>query len=112
MKAMEIDLRDAIVAITGGGRGIGLATARAFAKRGATVYLGDIDVDAAQRAAASIGEPATAIPLDVTSRESVDSFVAAILNTADRIDVMVNNAGIMPTGRFLDESDELTSSPA
>ncbi|MBI4898440.1 MAG: SDR family oxidoreductase [Actinobacteria bacterium] len=108
MRAANIDLQDASIAITGGGRGIGLSTARAFAERGAKVYLGDIDVEAAQRAAASIGEPATALPLDVTDRESVDSFVAAILHDADRIDVLVNNAGIMPTGRFLDESDALS----
>jgi short-subunit dehydrogenase len=108
MKATRIDLRSAIVAITGGGRGIGQATAQAFAARGARVYLGDIDLDAARRAAAEIGEVATAFPLDVTSRESFDAFVAEILRDGGWIDILVNNAGIMPTGRFLEESDAIS----
>jgi short-subunit dehydrogenase len=75
-----------VVAVTGAGRGIGLATARALAARGARVIGGDL--------------PA----LDVTSRESF----AAWLEAAGPIDVLINNAGVMHVGPFLEESDEWT----
>jgi short-subunit dehydrogenase len=75
-----------VVAVTGAGRGIGLATAQALAARGARVIAGDL--------------PA----LDVTSRESF----AAWLDAAGPIDVLINNAGVMRVGPFLEESDEWT----
>ncbi|MFF2087048.1 SDR family oxidoreductase [Nocardia sp. NPDC058176] len=91
------------VAVTGGARGIGLATARAFAAQGATVHVGDIDEGAAHAAAAEIGGKGYAV--DVRSRESFAAFLAAIDGP---LDVLVNNAGIMPMGRFVDEDDLIT----
>lgn len=132
-----IGLDGAVVAITGGGRGIGLAAARAFAARGARVFIGDIDRETAEMAAAemaagdaagdAIGDVAgertsdpvgdeagaatgyiRAIGLDVTSRESFNAFIGEIEQAAGRVDVLVNNAGIMPAGRLLDESDAVS----
>ncbi|UGT38746.1 SDR family oxidoreductase [Nocardia yamanashiensis] len=91
------------VAITGGARGIGLATAKAFVAQGARVYIGDIDEAAAQGAAAEIG--ATGLGVDVRSRESFAAFLAAVDGP---LEVLVNNAGIMPMGRFADEDDLIT----
>ena len=91
-----------LVAVTGAGRGIGLATARALAARGARVVLGDLDGDLAAREAAAIG--ATGAALDVTRRDSFAAFLAA----AGPLDVLVNNAGVMHVGPFLDETDEWT----
>ncbi len=78
------------VAITGGARGLGLATARAFQAAGATVTIGDLDPDAA---------PADlpALPLDVRSAEAFAAFLAA----AGPVDVLVNNAGVATTTSFL-----------
>jgi len=75
-----------VVAVTGAARGIGEATARALAARGARVVTGDLP------------------ELDVTSRESF----AAWLEAAGPLDVLINNAGVMHVGPFLEESDEWT----
>ncbi|ABG94419.1 MULTISPECIES: SDR family oxidoreductase [Rhodococcus] len=99
----RIDLDGAAVVVTGGGRGIGRATAELFAARGATVCIGDLDRAVADETAAEIG--ARAYTVDVTSAESWRRFVDAVLADCDRIDVLVNNAGVMPLGGFLEESD-------
>jgi NADP-dependent 3-hydroxy acid dehydrogenase YdfG len=108
MKPGKINLSTAVVAITGGGRGIGRATAERFAQAGAAVCIGDLDADAAADAAAAIGESGHPFALDVRSRESFEEFVAAASESVGPLDVLVNNAGIMPAGRFLDESDATT----
>jgi NAD(P)-dependent dehydrogenase (short-subunit alcohol dehydrogenase family) len=105
MKPTPIDLSRAVVAITGAGRGIGRATAVAFAARGATVAIGDIDAQAAQEAAEHVGDGAQPFALDVTTRTSFSDFVEAVQDACGPIDVLVNNAGIMPVGPFLEESD-------
>jgi cation diffusion facilitator CzcD-associated flavoprotein CzcO/short-subunit dehydrogenase len=101
-----LELEGAVVAVTGAARGIGLAVARAFAARGASVALGDLDLEEARRAAASIGGRARAYPLDVTRRASFEAFLAALEADLGPADVLVNNAGVMPTGAFLEMAEE------
>ena len=86
------------IAVTGAGRGIGLATAKALHDEGATVIIGDLDESAAQAAATTIGPRAQAYALDVADYDSFARFI----ENAGPVDVLVNNAGIMPIGRFLD----------
>ena len=93
-------------AVTGGARGIGRAIAAALAQRGMKVAIGDIDADVAERTAHEID--ARAYPLDVTDPESFASFVDGVERDVGPLDVLVNNAGIMPTGAFLDERPEST----
>jgi len=102
----DIDLADAVVLITGGARGIGLATAEAFSTLGATVCVGDLDGDEAQRASAQLG--LHAFELDVTSRASFGAVVDEVLARFGRVDVLVNNAGVMPLGDFVTEDDAVT----
>jgi len=102
-----IDLAESVVLITGGGRGIGRATGSAFAAHGATVALADLDLPAAEAAADAIG--ATAFGVDVTARESFERCVNDVVDRFGRIDVLVNNAGVMPLGGFLDEPDTLSA---
>jgi NADP-dependent 3-hydroxy acid dehydrogenase YdfG len=92
-------------AITGGARGIGRATADALLRAGVRVAIGDVDLPAAQRTAAELGPRAVALPLDVTDRESFTGFLDAAEEQLGPLDVLVNNAGIMSVGRFLDEDD-------
>jgi NAD(P)-dependent dehydrogenase (short-subunit alcohol dehydrogenase family) len=103
-------LRGATVAITGGAHGIGLATARAFIDAGSFVCIGDIDEKAAKEAALSLGPNGYSFHLDVTDRASFTQFIDRVEEQVGAVDVLVNNAGIMPTGRFLDESDETADS--
>ncbi|MFE6922850.1 SDR family oxidoreductase [Nocardia sp. NPDC057663] len=95
------------VAITGGARGIGRATAEAFLAEGATVVLGDIDVNLVEQTAAELskssGGHATGLGLDVTDPDSFEKFIATAEQDLGGLDVLINNAGIMPTGSFLDE---------
>ncbi|MDX8153736.1 SDR family oxidoreductase [Patulibacter brassicae] len=95
-----------VVAITGAARGIGLATAKALHAAGCKVALGDIDAEEARRQAEGLGERAVGLAVDVTDPASFASFLADAEQALGPIDVLHNNAGIMPIGPFLDESPE------
>ena len=92
-------------AITGGARGIGRVTALAFVRQGMKVAIGDVDLPAALETAAELGDSAVGLPLDVTDRASFAAFVDATEEQLGPLDVLINNAGIMPIGPFLDEDD-------
>lgn len=93
-----------VVAITGGARGIGLATAKAFAAQRARVVVGDVDTGEARRSTATINGDVTALPLDVTSADSFETFLDDVERASGPLDLLVNNAGVMLTGEFLAES--------
>ncbi|MEV7554510.1 SDR family oxidoreductase [Amycolatopsis sp. NPDC089917] len=104
-KYPDLDLDGAHVAITGAGQGIGRATAERMAALGARVSIGDLDLEAAKRTAADIG--GTAHHLDVADQPSFAAFLAEAEQANGPLAVLVNNAGIMPNGGFLDLSDAL-----
>jgi short-subunit dehydrogenase len=95
-----------VVAITGGARGIGKATATALVRKGCRVAIGDIDLSLAEQSAAALGGKAVAVQLDVTDRSSFESFLAETERQLGPIDVLINNAGIMPVTRFVEETEE------
>lgn len=80
--------------ITGAARGIGRAFAEAYLREGATVAIGDINLEAAEKAAAEIGPAAFAVRLDVTDQDSIDAAVKAVEERAGGIDILVNNAAL------------------
>jgi NADP-dependent 3-hydroxy acid dehydrogenase YdfG len=94
-----------VVAITGGARGIGKATAEALARKGARVAIGDLDGELATETAEGLVSDAIALELDVTKRESFADFLAQVEERLGPLDVIINNAGIMPLGQFVDEDD-------
>jgi NADP-dependent 3-hydroxy acid dehydrogenase YdfG len=94
-----------VVAITGGARGIGEATARAIVAKGGKVAIGDLDVELAQKTAGVLGGETIALELDVTRRDSFASFISQVEERLGPVDVIINNAGIMPLGVFAEEDD-------
>jgi NADP-dependent 3-hydroxy acid dehydrogenase YdfG len=93
------------VAITGAARGIGRATAQALVAQGMKVAIGDIDRAAAQRTAEELGGGTLALAVDVTDAASFSAFLDEVEQRLGTLDVLVNNAGIMQLGRFLQEDD-------
>src|SRR4051812_617597 len=98
-------LNGKVVVVTGGGRGIGAATASALAARGARVAIGDVDLEAARRTARELGAPAVGRHLDVTDRPGFTAFLDGVERELGPLDVLVNNAGIMPLAPVQEESD-------
>ena len=98
-----------VVAITGGARGIGKATAQAFLARGCKVAIGDLDIAAAEQTAAELGEHCRAYPLNVCDRASVKAFIDGAEADLGPIGIFVNNAGIMQVGWRLWEEDDATT---
>jgi NADP-dependent 3-hydroxy acid dehydrogenase YdfG len=105
MAAEPRALTGRVIAITGGARGIGKATARALIRRGARVAIGDLDRELAERTAAELGGDTLALELDVTRRESFAGFLDQVEERLGSLDVLINNAGIMSLGRFWEEDD-------
>jgi rhamnulose-1-phosphate aldolase/alcohol dehydrogenase len=104
-KAAEKPLARQIVAVTGGGSGIGKATAIAFARQGAEVAVLDRDLAAAQEVAKKIG--GLAVRCDVTRQSSVDAAFAAIARAYGGLDILVSNAGAAWQGRIGDVDEKV-----
>jgi NAD(P)-dependent dehydrogenase (short-subunit alcohol dehydrogenase family) len=99
------NIRGKTVVITGAARGIGFATAKALLARGARVVIGDRDVALGESAVATLSSlgPVSGYPLDVADAESFAAFLGkARADGGGHIDILINNAGVMPVGPFLD----------
>lgn len=96
-----------VVVVTGGARGIGLATAKALHRLGARVAIGDVDEVRVKEAGIELGLPMFG-RLDVTDGDSFGTFVDEAERQLGPIDVLINNAGVMPVGKIVDETDALS----
>ena len=94
-----------VVAITGGARGIGKTTARALVGKGCRVAIGDLDLGLAEEAAAELGGGSVGLALDVSDRGSFAAFLDEAERQLGPVDVVINNAGVMPVTPFVEESD-------
>lgn len=95
-----------VVAITGGARGIGKATATALVRKGCRVAIGDIDLALAEQTAEQLGGGTVALELDVTDRASFAAFLDEAARQLGPLDVVINNAGIMPVTPFVEEGED------
>jgi len=91
------DFKNKVVVITGAGSGIGRATALAFAREGAKLYLTDINaerIEAVGREIQALGAEAKTYVFDSSNREAMERFAADVYAAAGRVDILHNNAGI------------------
>lgn len=99
-----MSFKNQIVCVTGSARGIGKAIAMAFAKQGATAIISDVDFDITQKTAQEIqsqGLSADNFPFDVTDFDQTEKTINKILDKYERIDILINNAGITKDNLFL-----------
>ncbi len=112
-RARLLDIRDRVVIVTGGSRGLGFAIARELASRGARVAICARGADQLGRARTRLGAGVVAMPCDVSDREQVNEFVGEIRERLGPIDVLVNNAGVISVGplrtQTIDDFEELLS---
>jgi NAD(P)-dependent dehydrogenase (short-subunit alcohol dehydrogenase family) len=97
-----------VIVITGGAQGIGASTASALSRLGARVVIGDLDQARAEKTAAELGTDALALPLDVTDTAAFTGFLDEVERRVGPIDVLINNAGIMPLSPLAEEDDATT----
>ena len=101
---MDLKLDGKIALVTGAGGGIGAAIAGTLVNHGCSVYVADSNGEAANKVATELGERGHPLTLDVGNAANVATAVAQIVRERGRIDIAVNNAGILKTGSVLDAS--------
>ena len=106
-KSNEKSLARQVAVITGGGSGIGAATARAMAKEGAEVAVLDRDLEAAKAVAKKIGGKALAVECDVTQPQSIRAAFDAVVSAFGGVDIVVSNAGAAWQGTIGEVDDEI-----
>ncbi|TSB46566.1 SDR family NAD(P)-dependent oxidoreductase [Alkalicoccobacillus porphyridii] len=102
-------LKDKVAIITGAGSGIGKVTAEKFCMEGAKVVVADLKqdvIDSVVKSLQHIGGEAIGISVDVTSSEDVQHLMAKTLEAFDRLDIVVNNAGITHDAQLLKMTEE------
>jgi 3-oxoacyl-[acyl-carrier protein] reductase len=92
-------LQNKVALITGGGAGIGKATAVRFVEEGATVVICDVNATAGEAVAAELG--ADFYLVDISDRQAVQEWVEAVFAKHGRIDILVNNAGVLRDGQLV-----------
>jgi len=94
-------MKDKVVLVTGGAAGIGKATALRFAEEGAKVVICDVNEAVGQETLKQLGEGAAFYKVNVTSREDVQKWIDDVVAKYGRIDVIVNNAGVLRDGQMI-----------
>jgi 3-oxoacyl-[acyl-carrier protein] reductase len=98
-------MKDKVVLITGGAAGIGKATALRFAEEGAKVVICDVNEEVGKETLLLLGPDAVFSKVDVANRRSVQTWIDTIVGTFNRIDVLVNNAGVLRDGQLIKFKD-------
>lgn len=102
-------LKGKIALVTGAGAGNGAAMAAGLAREGAIVAFGDVNIKGAKKHAqltVDAGYQALGVPLDVTSKESIQEVVSLLIEKYGKIDILVNNAGVLTRNPFLEVTEQ------
>lgn len=98
-------MQDKVVLVTGGAAGIGKATAARFLEEGARVVICDVDKAAGEAAVEELGERVRFYRVDVSDRQAVQAWVNSVLDDYGRIDVLINNAGVLRDNQLVKVKD-------
>ena len=101
---MDLKLEGKVALVTGAGGGIGASIATTLADHGCSVYVADSNADATNKIAAELGDRGCPLTFDVGNAPEAAAAVERIVRERGRIDIVVNNAGILKTGPMLDAS--------
>lgn len=109
---MDLLLQQKVVLVTGASQGLGKAVATLFAKEGATVFISSRSKEKLEQAKQAIIEETNhheiyVIPCDMSDAAQIEQLVDTVVNQAGTIDVLINNAGGPPAGKFLDLTDDI-----
>ncbi len=102
MSNTQFDFHGKVAIVTGGAQGIGRAGAERLAQAGANVSIWDVDAAQGQALADALGEQGQFVACDVSRQDAVQAALRATLGRFGRVDQLVNNAGVVRTGDFLD----------
>jgi 3-oxoacyl-[acyl-carrier protein] reductase len=94
-------MKDRVVVVTGGAAGIGKASALRFSEEGAKVVICDVNESLGQETVRMLGTEASFYNVNVTSRSDVQTWIEAVVSKYGRIDVLVNNAGVLRDGQLI-----------
>ena len=94
-------MKDKVVLVTGGAAGIGRATALRFAEEGARVVICDLNETAGQEAVKELGDDAAFYKVNVADRQDVQKWIEGVVARFGRVDVLVNNAGVLRDGQLI-----------
>ncbi|HSK88501.1 MAG TPA: SDR family NAD(P)-dependent oxidoreductase, partial [Anaerolineales bacterium] len=94
-------MKDKVVLVTGGAAGIGKATALRFAEEGAKVIICDLNETVGQETVRQLGEGTAFYKVNVASREDVQTWIDDVVSKYGRVDVLVNNAGVLRDGQLI-----------
>ena len=92
--------------ITGAARGIGRGFAESYVAEGAMVAIADINLEAAEKTAAELGDAAYAVQIDVSNQDSIDAAIASVVSHADKLDILINNAALFDAAETVDITRE------
>ena len=98
-------LKDKVTLITGGAAGIGKATAELFAKEGAKVVICDVDVERGQAIVDELGGACSFYKVNVANRQEVQVWIDDVVERYSRIDVLINNAGVLRDSQLVKVKD-------